>query len=112
MYKEDMSFNNQQGLICHKTKPNQIEYFLIDSEIFLSWCGVSYSSLLSLSPHTHNHYDISNKRVYIFILLVLLTPFSPIVYKKEGHFIWQSVKEMENLKFKHVKLWKENCVLS
>ena len=22
MYKEDLAFNNQQWLICHKTKPN------------------------------------------------------------------------------------------
>ena len=26
MYKEDLALNNLQGLICHKTKPNQIIY--------------------------------------------------------------------------------------
>ena len=25
MYKEDMALNHLQGLICHKTKPNQIK---------------------------------------------------------------------------------------
>ena len=24
MYKEDLALNNLQGLICHKTQPNQI----------------------------------------------------------------------------------------
>ena len=24
MYQEDLAFNNLQGLICHKTQPNQI----------------------------------------------------------------------------------------
>ena len=26
MHKEDFALNNQQWLICHKTKPNQIIY--------------------------------------------------------------------------------------
>ena len=26
MYKKDLAFNNQQWLICHKTKPNQTKY--------------------------------------------------------------------------------------
>ena len=26
MYKVDWAFNNLQGLICHKTQPNQIIY--------------------------------------------------------------------------------------
>ena len=26
MYEEDFALNNQQWLICHKTKPNQILY--------------------------------------------------------------------------------------
>ena len=26
MYKEDLALNNLQGLICHKTQPNQILY--------------------------------------------------------------------------------------
>ena len=30
MYKEDLALNNQQRLICHKTKPNQI------NQVFLS----------------------------------------------------------------------------
>ena len=25
MYKPDLALNNLQGLICHKTQPNQIE---------------------------------------------------------------------------------------
>ena len=27
MYKEDLALNNLQWLICHKTKPNILEYF-------------------------------------------------------------------------------------
>ena len=26
MYKQDLALNNLQGLICHKTQPNQIIY--------------------------------------------------------------------------------------
>ena len=26
MHKEDLALNNLQGLICHKTKPNQTKY--------------------------------------------------------------------------------------
>ena len=26
MYKKDLTLNNQQWLICHKTQPNQITY--------------------------------------------------------------------------------------
>ena len=26
MYKEDLALNNQQWLICHQTKPNQMLY--------------------------------------------------------------------------------------
>ena len=28
MYKEDFALNNQQGLICHQTKPNHFCYHL------------------------------------------------------------------------------------
>ena len=28
MYKDDLALNNQQWLICHKTKPNQIIYLI------------------------------------------------------------------------------------
>ena len=31
MYKEDLTLNNQQWLICHKTQPNQIK---LNSENF------------------------------------------------------------------------------
>ena len=34
MYKEDLALNNQQQLICHKTKPiNQISKLSIDKPI-------------------------------------------------------------------------------
>ena len=28
MYKQDLALNNQQWLICHKTKQNQIDRFV------------------------------------------------------------------------------------
>ena len=29
MYKEDLALNNLQGLICHKTQPNQGNYLKV-----------------------------------------------------------------------------------
>ena len=30
MHKEDLALNNLQRLICHKTKPNQTEFYIFD----------------------------------------------------------------------------------
>ena len=35
MYKEDLALNNIQGLIGHKTQPNQIQKSLMNNNIFL-----------------------------------------------------------------------------
>ena len=32
MYKEDLALNNLQGLICHKTQPNQQEPSLVKNK--------------------------------------------------------------------------------
>ena len=44
MYKQDSALNNQQWLICQKTKPNQIKQSLINNKII--W--LNYMNVLSL----------------------------------------------------------------
>ena len=43
MYKQDLVLNNLQGLICHKTKPNQ-EYIAVQKlvYIFIDIYAISY----------------------------------------------------------------------
>ena len=42
MYKEDLALNNQQWLICHKTKPNQTKIPPLFYSLFLSVSSLTH----------------------------------------------------------------------
>ena len=46
MYKEDLALNNLQGLICHKTKPNQT---IFNIYIYICVCVCVYKEDLALN---------------------------------------------------------------
>ena len=60
MYKEDLTLNNLQGLICHKTKPNthianddcQFFAYVIISPLALHLC---YSNIYTLSVFIYKY---------------------------------------------------------
>ena len=54
MFKQDLALNNQQFLICHKTKPNQTNRpcVLVRKYInTLSWVRINFYLLRTFCPH-------------------------------------------------------------
>ena len=62
IYKQDMILNNQQGLICYKTKPNQTKY---SSRFVLNSLNSDLFKDLSAGQKWFFHY---NSLYFIFIL--------------------------------------------
>ena len=57
MYKQDLAFNNQQWLICHKTKPNQSNLLIpISLSLTQLFRSLFLCSLLFLLPLLYSHF--------------------------------------------------------
>ena len=50
MYKEDFTLNNLQGLVCHKTQPNQIIYIQY-IRIKRIWHKITYNGRYAIKPN-------------------------------------------------------------
>ena len=56
IYIEDSALNNLQGLICHKTKPNQIIYIYIYICIKMIWHQITYKGWYTIKPNQTKSY--------------------------------------------------------
>ena len=90
MYKQDLELDNLQWLICHKTKPNQIESIQRIGKFSLS---IQHRSLLPgrnnfedlilrPSPMHHHHHDV--RLVWISLTLFLHVSLSFIAFGRSS----------------------------